>query len=679
MRTAGGVIALIAGIFGIIAAVVTLFMGGVGGAFEADGADIIIGLGWGGIVFTFLVIIFSAVALGTSGKTAPILLILSSILGAILGGTLVAIFMALAFIGGLLTLFGKNNTRDKISEVAQDNVETYNKNRNIGKIILIVLAVPIILIIVIGILSPSTKGPTPSKADKLAEQLESIANSSASEIDPVSLGSFYNLMSDTTDLQREKKEKEITGKIIEWTLPVYEVSMGKNNEYYKIQTSSTEYEVGTFIDLYPRNDKEQAFIEALKTGDLITVKGKIAGVSLTRNIELKPAILLSEITSPAVVESSPNTDATQETGEELMIVRAELDVDDLWNKVPTDIDKRDLANIFNLMSDYTDLQREKKEKEITGKIIEWTLPVYEVSMGKNNEYYKIQTSSTEYEVGTFIDLYPRNDKEQAFIEALKTGDLITVKGRIAGTFMRNINLQPAILITDTNEQVDSYKSINENEERIKHVNDNEYGYLIARSKQPSYTLEVFAPEGKNNWCKEEVLLYLYFDTKELPPDDYEINTIIQKIGLGILPVECPNVIGIHAQAFIYDTGSMYLSSKSFKADQWASMEIIQKDQNINHGQKTRFDKYDADKPEYEMSCFDSGQGIIKKYQKVKNKIIIYSDGVKTIESEIVEEDKNNIRFIIVNTLFFEQEQMIDFKNRKIHYSDDFGGGIIECI
>ena len=57
MRKAGGIIALIAGVFGILAAIATLFIGGVGAAFEAESASTVVGLGWGGIVFSFLTII----------------------------------------------------------------------------------------------------------------------------------------------------------------------------------------------------------------------------------------------------------------------------------------------------------------------------------------------------------------------------------------------------------------------------------------------------------------------------------------------------------------------------------------------------------------------------------------------------------------------------------------------
>ena len=47
-RTAEFVLGLIGGIFGIICAFIALLIGGMGAAFEAEGANTIIGLGWGG-------------------------------------------------------------------------------------------------------------------------------------------------------------------------------------------------------------------------------------------------------------------------------------------------------------------------------------------------------------------------------------------------------------------------------------------------------------------------------------------------------------------------------------------------------------------------------------------------------------------------------------------------------
>lgn len=106
MRKAGGIVSLIAGIFGIFAAGITLIVGGIGSAASVDRAGEVLGLGWGGVAFSFAVIILGAVAMGSSSRVPGMLLIVASLAGAILGGTLVAIFMALAFVGGILATIG---------------------------------------------------------------------------------------------------------------------------------------------------------------------------------------------------------------------------------------------------------------------------------------------------------------------------------------------------------------------------------------------------------------------------------------------------------------------------------------------------------------------------------------------------------------------------------------------
>ena len=104
MKKAGGIITIIAGIFAVFAAGFTLFVGGVGSAFNAEDAGTVVGLGWGGVAFSFLTIVLGAVAIGAKSKIPGVLVIVCAIGGAILGGTIVAVFMALALIGGILVV-----------------------------------------------------------------------------------------------------------------------------------------------------------------------------------------------------------------------------------------------------------------------------------------------------------------------------------------------------------------------------------------------------------------------------------------------------------------------------------------------------------------------------------------------------------------------------------------------
>lgn len=110
MNKAGGIIAMVAGVFAVIGAIVTLMVGGLGSAFKANDADIVVALGWGGIAFSFLVIMFGAVAL-FKPKGAGIGLIVCSLGGAILGGTIVAVFMVLSLIGGIVCVVGSKQKK----------------------------------------------------------------------------------------------------------------------------------------------------------------------------------------------------------------------------------------------------------------------------------------------------------------------------------------------------------------------------------------------------------------------------------------------------------------------------------------------------------------------------------------------------------------------------------------
>lgn len=113
---------------------------------------------------------------------------------------------------------------------------------------------------------------------------------------------------------------------------------------------------------------------------------------------------------------------------------------------PATIDTADLAAHFRMGSDNTDLQRDKKEEEIKGQIVDWQIPVYEVRvLSADKNKYKIQGTSNRNIPGTFVTIYALDDAEKNQIESLKTGDVVRIKGKITGTTMRNIDIDPAVL------------------------------------------------------------------------------------------------------------------------------------------------------------------------------------------------------------------------------------------
>ncbi|PED43145.1 DUF4064 domain-containing protein [Bacillus cereus] len=108
-RTTEFVIGLIGEIFGIIFAFIALLIGGIGAAFEADGANSIITFSWMAIGLSTLGIVGSVKVKGNA-KAGGIMMTIAAI------GGFICIFMfyilpgVLLLIGGLMGIFRKDNS-----------------------------------------------------------------------------------------------------------------------------------------------------------------------------------------------------------------------------------------------------------------------------------------------------------------------------------------------------------------------------------------------------------------------------------------------------------------------------------------------------------------------------------------------------------------------------------------
>ena len=106
-RTAECVLGLIGGIFGVICAFIALMIGGMGAAFEAEGANTIIGLGWGAVGLSILGIVGS-VMVRSKAKVGGIMMTIAAIGGFICISIFYLLPGVLLLIGGLMGIFRKN-------------------------------------------------------------------------------------------------------------------------------------------------------------------------------------------------------------------------------------------------------------------------------------------------------------------------------------------------------------------------------------------------------------------------------------------------------------------------------------------------------------------------------------------------------------------------------------------
>lgn len=121
---------------------------------------------------------------------------------------------------------------------------------------------------------------------------------------------------------------------------------------------------------------------------------------------------------------------------------------DMLSQKITLIDQSKLCSVLKKNTTrLTDLQREIVIENITGKIIEWELPVRQVSRGFNN-IYKIETynpSSFKCEnVPTLISLVILNDNDLSRIKSLKKREKVYFRGKITGSTRHHIIINPAV-------------------------------------------------------------------------------------------------------------------------------------------------------------------------------------------------------------------------------------------
>lgn len=103
MGKAGGIMAIIGGIFGMLAGFATLFLGGLGGAVGAEGAGTVVSFGMAGIGASLLTVVSGGISLAKP-RAGGIGSVVLSLFGIVLGGTFVAVCLALGLIGGILAV-----------------------------------------------------------------------------------------------------------------------------------------------------------------------------------------------------------------------------------------------------------------------------------------------------------------------------------------------------------------------------------------------------------------------------------------------------------------------------------------------------------------------------------------------------------------------------------------------
>ena len=106
------------------------------------------------------------------------------------------------------------------------------------------------------------------------------------------------------------------------------------------------------------------------------------------------------------------------------------------------VNVRELAKILD--NKHADIEILNKIGKIEGKIVELQLQVFVATY--MSDYYRIVTIPSAGIPGTLLTLYPKNKKEFEYFETIKPGHTIKIKGKIKGTYLKRLKIDPAFLI-----------------------------------------------------------------------------------------------------------------------------------------------------------------------------------------------------------------------------------------
>ena len=159
-----------------------------------------------------------------------------------------------------------------------------------------------LIIIIVGvsvlgaIFGPSKEDQAKTKADAKNAIIEQLSNAKPSALQPDGeIGDMFRGTSDYTKIQVEKKAEEIKGSIVEWELPVAEISEASDGRY-KIQLrskgSGKNSVIGGFVYVTPKNDADVKRIEALKEDNYIKIRGILKDIGTFLGASIDPAILV---------------------------------------------------------------------------------------------------------------------------------------------------------------------------------------------------------------------------------------------------------------------------------------------------------------------------------------------------------------------------------------------------
>jgi hypothetical protein len=118
----------------------------------------------------------------------------------------------------------------------------------------------------------------------------------------------------------------------------------------------------------------------------------------------------------------------------------------LENTPASDLNPHELRKLIS-NPNLTSYQRDNKDKELRGEVVDWVLTLYDIEKGEDNSYLITTLNMDDLdEVGAKFYITPRDTKERYYLEGLTRGQKIHIKGVITRVFISFVHIAPAIIL-----------------------------------------------------------------------------------------------------------------------------------------------------------------------------------------------------------------------------------------
>ena len=180
----------------------------------------------------------------------------------------------------------KNSYLKVCRSCGEDFAKTVNACPHCGK--KVQSGMPLLLIIGLGCLAMVAAFALPINQGQ-SDDMKVISEAAVDQVNAAELAAVLGNKNSQNEPGVRNKVNELTGKIVQWDLEVFVNT--KTADYYQMVTKPTAGVPGTLLRVYPQDNQQKNYLESVKPGNTIKIKGKIAGFQQGR-IKIDPAIII---------------------------------------------------------------------------------------------------------------------------------------------------------------------------------------------------------------------------------------------------------------------------------------------------------------------------------------------------------------------------------------------------